>query len=294
LEELVGEAKQGKTVLLYCESSAEIRRVTEIVRESYERLPASFKLLRGFIHQGFIINSLDTIVISHHELFGQYALRRRQRPVRVSSPVESIADLQAGDYVVHVSYGIGKFLGIKTIREKGGAGEYLTIEYADNVKIHVSVRNIALVQKYIGTSPKRPKLSKVGSKRWQRQKEKVARSVHDLASELLEIQAKREAKGGIAFGEDSSWQVEFEESFPYQETPDQTTVAEQIKADMQEAVAMDRLLCGDVAYGKTELAMRAAFKAVEGGKQIAVLVPTTVLCVQHGRTFTERFADFPV
>ena len=294
LEELVGEAKQGKTVLLYCESSAEIRRVTEIARESYERLPASFKLLRGFIHQGFIINSLDTIVISHHELFGQYALRRRQRPVRAGSPVESIADLQAGDYVVHISHGIGKFLGIKTIREKGGTGEYLTIEYADNVKIHVSVRNIALVQKYIGTSPKRPKLSKVGSKRWQRQKEKVARSVRDLAAELLEIQAKREAKGGISFGEDSSWQVEFEESFPYQETPDQTTVAEQIKADMQEAVAMDRLLCGDVAYGKTELAMRAAFKAVEGGKQIAVLVPTTILCVQHGRTFTERFADFPV
>jgi len=294
LEELVGEAKQGKTVLLYCESSAETRRVTEIARESYEKLPVSFKLLRGFIHQGFIINSLDTIVISHHELFGQYALRRRQRPVRVSSPVESIADLQAGDYVVHISYGIGKFLGIKTIREKGGTGEYLTIEYADNVKIHVSVRNIALVQKYIGTSPKRPKLSKVGSKRWQRQKEKVARSVRDLAAELLEVQAKRQTKGGIAFGEDSNWQVEFEESFPYQETPDQTTVAEQIKADMQEAVAMDRLLCGDVAYGKTELAMRAAFKVVENGKQIAVLVPTTVLCVQHGRTFTERFADFPV
>jgi len=156
------------------------------------------------------------------------------------------------------------------------------------------VRNIALVQKYIGTSPKRPKLSKVGSARWQKQKEKVARSVRDLAAELLELQARRQAMGGVAYGADSGWQVEFEESFPYQETADQTTVAEQIKIDMQDAIAMDRLLCGDVGYGKTELAMRAAFKAVENGKQVAILVPTTVLCVQHGRTFTERFADFPI
>jgi transcription-repair coupling factor (superfamily II helicase) len=183
---------------------------------------------------------------------------------------------------------------VEAIQEKGGTSEYLTIEYADGVKIQVSVRNIAMVQKYIGTSPKRPKLSKVGSKRWQRQKEKVASSVRDLAVELLEVQAKRLATGGIALGEDSNWQIEFEESFAYQETPDQSTAAEEIKTDMRRPVAMDRLLCGDVGYGKTELAMRAAFKAVEGGKQVAILAPTTVLCVQHGRTFVERFADFPV
>ena len=186
------------------------------------------------------------------------------------------------------------FCGVQTIQEKGGTNEYLTIEYAGGVKIQVSARNIALVQKYIGTSPKRPNLSKVGSKRWQKQKEKVANSVRDLAVELLEVQAERQATEGIAFKADSSWQVEFEESFAYQETPDQTTAAEQIKADMQQPIVMDRLLCGDVGYGKTELAMRAVFKAVENGKQVAVLTPTTVLCVQHGRTFTERFADFPV
>jgi transcription-repair coupling factor (superfamily II helicase) len=294
LEELVQEAKQGKKVYLYCEALAEIKRVTEIITESNKKVPASFKLLQGFIHQGFVINSLNTIIISHHELFGQYALRRRQRPMRAGAPVDTLADLQAGDYVVHASYGIGKFLGVKTIREKGGLSEYLTIEYADSSKIQVSVRNIALVQKYIGTSPKRPKLSKVGSKRWQKQKEKVARSVRDLAAELLEVQASRQSMGGIAFAEDSNWQAEFEESFAYQETVDQTTAAEQIKTDMKQAAAMDRLLCGDVGYGKTELAMRAAFKAVENGKQVALLVPTTVLCVQHGRTFTERFADFPI
>jgi transcription-repair coupling factor (superfamily II helicase) len=294
LEELVTEAKNGKQVLLYCEAEAEIKRVGEIIKEINKTIPNNCKLLLGFIHQGFVINSLKTIVISHHELFGQYVLRRRRRPARATSPVDTLSDLQPGDYVVHTSYGIGKFIEVQTIQEKGGRSEYLTIGYADGVKIHVSVNNIALIQKYIGTSPKRPKLSKVGSKRWQKQKEKVTASVRDLAVELLEVQARRQATGGIAYGEDSSWQAEFEQSFPYQDTPDQTTAAEQIKIDMQEAVAMDRLLCGDVGYGKTELAMRAAFKAVEHGKQVAILVPTTVLCVQHGRTFTERFADFPI
>jgi transcription-repair coupling factor (superfamily II helicase) len=295
LEQLVQEAKSGKKVLLYCERQAEIKRITEIIEQADGQVPADFELLPGFINQGFLISSLNIIVISHHELFGQFALRRRQRPIRAAAPVDTLENLQVGDYVVHVTYGIGKFLGIQTISEKGGVvNEYLTIEFADKVKIHVSVSNITLVQKYIGTSPKRPVLSKVGSKKWQRQKEKVAKSVQDLAGELLEIQAKRKTLGGIAFGEDTKWQMEFEESFAYPETPDQTTAIEQIKADMRLPMAMDRLLCGDVGYGKTELAMRAAFKAVENGKQVAVLVPTTVLCVQHERTFIERFADFPI
>ncbi len=294
LEELIQRTKEGNRVFLYCESPAEVQRVTEIVKEIGGDLPHHFELPLGYVHQGFVVESLGIIMVSHHELFGQYALRRRERPARATAPVDSLADLQPGEYVVHVSYGIGKFLGTETIEEKGGKAEYLTIEYADNVKIQVAVQNIALVQKYIGTSPKRPTLSKVGSKRWQKQKEKVAESVRDLAAEMLAVQAKRQAIGGIAYGEDSNWQLEFEESFPYQETPDQLGAIREIKADMQEPIAMDRLLCGDVGYGKTELAMRAAFKAVENGKQVAVLVPTTVLAVQHGRTFTERFADFPV
>jgi transcription-repair coupling factor (superfamily II helicase) len=294
LEDLIGRAKEGRHVHLYCESPAEVQRVTEIVKEIDGDVPRRFHLPLGYVHQGFVVESLRTIVVSHHELFGQYTLRRRQRPVRATAPVDTLADLQSGDYVVHASYGIGKYLGVETIAEQGGKGEYLTIEYADAAKIQVSVQNIALVQKYIGTSPKRPKLSKVGSRRWQKQKEKVAESVRDLAAELLRLQAQRQALGGIAYDPDSAWQMEFEESFPYQETPDQITAAGEIKGDMQEAVAMDRLLCGDVGYGKTELAMRATFKAIESGKQVAVLVPTTVLSVQHGRTFAERFADFPV
>ncbi|MHC4131776.1 MAG: transcription-repair coupling factor [Planctomycetota bacterium] len=294
LEELVERSKKGRKVHLYCESPAEIKRVTEIIEESFEKIPRNFKLQLGYIHQGFEIGSLNTIVISHHELFEQYTLRRRARPIRPSVPLDTLVDLNPGDYVVHLSYGIGKFVGLKTLKEKSGTSEYLTIQYADGVKMQVSVHNINLIQKYIGTSPNRPKLSKIGTKKWQKQKDKVICSVRDLAAELLEIQAKRLSTSGIAFISDSNWQSEFEEAFPYQETKDQTTAAQQIKSDMQTPVTMDRLLCGDVGYGKTELAMRAAFKAVENNKQVAVLVPTTVLSVQHCRTFTERFADFPV
>jgi len=294
LEELIRAAEQGKEVLFYCESQAELNRLGQILREIRGQVPRRLRLVSGYVSRGFELSSLGTVVISHHEVFGQVTLRRRRVTTRATVPVDTLSDLQVGDYVVHASYGIGKFLGTKTIREKGGISEYLTIEYADGVKMQVSVRNIGLVQKYIGTSPKRPKLSKVGSKRWQRQKEKVAAAVRDLAAELLELQAQRQALGGIAYGQDSGWQVEFEQAFAYPETPDQSKAASEIKADMQRPVAMDRLLCGDVGYGKTELAMRAAFKAVDNGKQVAVLVPTTVLSVQHGRTFTERFADFPV
>ncbi|MCK4887893.1 MAG: transcription-repair coupling factor, partial [Planctomycetes bacterium] len=294
LGELLEASKQGSRVLLYCETSAQIKRVGEIVKQIAGRVPGKFKLLNGFIHGGFELESLKTIIISHHELFGQHTLMRRQRPLRASLPVDSLTDLNVGDYVVHTSYGIGRFRGINTIEDKTGSNEYLTIEYSGKAKIHVSVNNISLIQKFIGTSPVKPKLSKIGSKLWQKQKEKVTESVKSLAGELLELQAKREAMGGIEYSADSSWQMEFEQSFAYSETADQLTAIEQIKSDMQKPLAMDRLLCGDVGYGKTEVAMRAAFKAVENGKQVAVLVPTTVLCVQHGRTFNERFADFPI
>jgi transcription-repair coupling factor (superfamily II helicase) len=211
-----------------------------------------------------------------------------------TTAVDSAAELNKGDYVVHINYGIGKFKGIETIEKAGQKCEFLTLQYADKALVHVPVQNIGFVQKYIGTTAIRPKLSKIGTKKWERQKNKVASAVSDLAGELLEMQARRQSMKGIAYGEDSSWQREFEESFLYQETADQEVCSEQIKSDMKKSVPMDRLLCGDVGYGKTELAMRAAFKAIEAGKQVAVLVPTTVLCIQHERTFTQRFADFPI
>jgi transcription-repair coupling factor (superfamily II helicase) len=293
LTDLLNEA-QTHQVLFYCENQAEIQRVSEILREKCKTIPGTFQLMLGFIHRGFIIRSLNTVIVTHHEVFGQVSIRRRIRRIQGLSPVDTMLDLKKGDYVVHIAYGIGKYIGIQMMEKAGAKAEYLTLEYADKVQIHVPVANIHLVQKFIGSSPKRPALSKIGGKKWERQKENVARGVEELAAELLDVQAKRQQMGGFAFGPDTIWQREFEESFLYQETPDQITSAERIKDDMASSRPMDRILCGDVGYGKTELAMRAAFKAVQAGKQVAVLVPTTVLCVQHGRTFRERFADFPV
>ncbi|MEN6308047.1 MAG: transcription-repair coupling factor [Anaerohalosphaeraceae bacterium] len=281
-------------VILYCENQAEMTRVKEILQQTAGGIPPHLKLRTGFVSQGFILRGLRTIVISHHELFGQASVRRRIRTLRSVSPIDSMMDLHKGDYVVHVAYGIGRFLGIEMMEKAGRTGEYLTIEYADKVRIHVPASNIHLVHKFIGSMPRRPMLSRIGTKKWEKQKQQVAVGVEELAAELLEVQAQRQKLGGFAFGADTLWQKEFEESFPYQETPDQLTSADQIKRDMAEAIPMDRLLCGDVGYGKTELAMRAAFKAVQAGKQVAVLAPTTVLCVQHGRTFAERFAEFPI
>ncbi|MCK4959514.1 MAG: hypothetical protein KAT00_08930, partial [Planctomycetes bacterium] len=270
IEELLKKTQgpEKKEVLLFCENTAEVKRITEIIEDTAGKLPPNLKLPLGFIRQGFIINSLNTIVVAHHEIFGQHATRRRIRKIRATTPVESLVDLQKGDYVVHISYGIGKFVGIDTITKNESVSEYLTIEYAAKALIHVPVHKIHLVQKYIGSLPKRPKLSTLGSKKWENQKRKVAEGVQELAEELLEIQAKRESLGGFAFAEDTIWQKEFEESFLYQETADQLTCVDQLKNDMTQPRPMDRLLCGDVGYGKTELAMRTAFKAIESGKQV--------------------------
>ena len=303
LQQLVQVAQEGWNVYMFCENAAEVKRIQEILSENVAadksatnpaKVLAGLTLPIGFVHRGFIVEDIKTIAVTHHELFGQAIVRRTVRPVNAAVSIDSITELNKGDYVVHINYGIGKFRGIETIEKQGKKCEFLTLQYADKAIIHVPAENIGLVQKFIGTSAGRPKLNKIGTKKWENQKKKVAAATADFAAELLEMQAKRQSIKGIAFGADSNWQREFEQSFLYQETPDQINAIEQIKADMQKEQPMDRLLCGDVGYGKTELAMRAAFKAVEGGKQVAVLVPTTVLCVQHERTFTQRFADFPI
>jgi transcription-repair coupling factor (superfamily II helicase) len=206
--------------------------------------------------------------------------------------IDSFLDLQVGDYVVHIAHGIAKFTGVHVAEKDGHSEEYLTLRFADS-SMHVPVSRINLIQKYVGGFNGHPQLSKVGSGSWEKQKEKVSEAVMDMAAELLEVQAARRGTPGIAYPADTTWQTEFEAEFPYTPTPDQVSGAEEIKRDMQQPRPMDRLLCGDVGYGKTELAMRAAFKAVEHGKQVAVLVPTTVLAEQHERSFRNRFADYP-
>ena len=182
---------------------------------------------------------------------------------------------------------------MQTLTKDGRQEEYLTLRFADNATLHVPAARINLIQKYIGGFHGHPQLSRLGSGAWEKQKARVSEAVMDLAAELIEVQAAREAEAGTAFPPDTDWQREFEAEFPYEPTDDQITAADEIKLDMQKRRPMDRLLCGDVGYGKTELAMRAAFKAVESGRQVAILVPTTVLAEQHYRSFKERMAAYP-
>ena len=294
LTDLAGQAKEGKKIQMYCENVGNRNRVKQIITESCGKMPANFKLFDTMISGGFELRSLDTIIISHHEIFGQSNIIRPSRSLKPAAPIDNFLDLAKGDHVVHLAHGIGKFTGINTIEKDGQTSEYLTIEFAENARIYVPANSIALVHKYVGSTPSKPQLSKLGGHKWQNQTQKVAESVEDMAVELLELQAKRQQTEGIKYDPDTQWQREFEQAFPYEETPDQLTAIEQIKRQMESPQPMDTLLCGDVGYGKTEIAMRAAFKAVQSGRQVAVLVPTTVLCVQHGRSFSERFADFPV
>ena len=245
------------------------------------------------------------VLIPHHELFHRYETRRRVRQVLstgagsgTSAGGDAFLDLSVGDYVVHVDHGIAKFTGLKTIRPRKQdsgekAGEYLTLQFADQALLHVPAAQIDLVQRYIGGFEGRPPLSTLGGKRWQRQKDQVADAVKDMAAELLRVQAARQTQPGIRYPADSAWQREFEAEFSYEETEDQLAAVAAIKNDMSDETPMDRLICGDVGFGKTEVAIRAAFKAVEFGKQVAVLVPTTVLAEQHERTFRQRLADYP-
>ncbi len=299
LNELTQAAQAGQQVFLYCENTAERLRVEEIITADKKKgrqkqtLPKNFHLPVGFVHQGFALPAAQLMVLSHHEVFGQHLTRRRIRRIKTTQAIDTFTDLEVNDLVVHVTHGIGKYRGIKVLEKNQTKEEYLTIEYADNALVHVPAGKIDLVHKYVGSARLRPKLSKLGSKSWEKQKQKVSVAVEDMAGELLEIQAQRQTLSGICYPADTIWQQEFEEAFPYEPTDDQVTTSQAIKGDMQQRRPMDRLLCGDVGYGKTELAIRAAFKAVEYGKQVAVLVPTTVLAEQHYRTFTERLADFP-
>ena len=190
-------------------------------------------------------------------------------------------------------HGIGRYRGLKLLQKEGSAEEHLEVEFHGGTRIYVPSSKIDLVQKYVGGRKTKPSLARIGGKSWLRQKQAAERAVTDLAADMLQLQAARSARPGIAFPEDSTWQQEFDAAFPHQETPDQLVALESIKEDMQQPKPMDRLLCGDVGFGKTELAIRAAFKAIDAGHQVAVLVPTTVLAMQHGRTFTQRMAEFP-
>lgn len=208
--------------------------------------------------------------------------------------IKSYQELQIGDYVVHTNHGIGRYVGIETLEVNGLHKDFMLLKYSGDDKLFVPIDQIDLVQKYVGSEGKEPKLYKLGGNDWKKVKSKVQSKVEDIADDLIKLYAEREAAKGYAFSEDTEMQREFEAAFPYQETDDQLRCIEEIKQDMEKERPMDRLLCGDVGYGKTEVAIRAAFKAIADGKQVAILVPTTILAQQHYETVMERFQDYPV
>jgi transcription-repair coupling factor (superfamily II helicase) len=245
------------------------------------------------VAQGFRMPSQQLEVYGDTDLFGGLRQRVRRGVVRARSATWDL-EFEPGDLIVHVDHGIGRFTGMRLMGEDGQEREYMQLEYADGDKLFVPVEHLDRVQKYVGGGDAAPRLQRLGSGDWDRAKRKVRESVEAVAHDLLDLYSKRQLVEGHAFSEDGPWQQELEQSFPYDETPDQVRVMQEIKADMEDSRPMDRLLCGDVGFGKTELAVRAAFKAVMDGKQVAILVPTTVLAQQHYLTFGERFQSFPV
>jgi transcription-repair coupling factor (superfamily II helicase) len=291
------------SVLIACESEGELKRLGEVLAAGQLAQSERLRLVRGQVRAGFRLmeSGSSIVVLGGHELFHRDETRTLGPRRRTESrAIDSFLELNDGDLVVHVTHGIGRFRGMQMLAADTGTGghgkknqEHLVIEFRDGVKIYVPTSKIDLVQKYVGGNKADPELAKVGGTRWQTQKEKVQIAVMDLASEMLQLQATRDSRPGYAYAPDTDWQQEFENAFPFQETPDQLTSMTEIKADMQRTRPMDRLICGDVGYGKTELAIRAAFKAIDNGRQVVVLVPTTVLAEQHYRTFSQRLAEYP-
>ncbi|MFH1652220.1 MAG: transcription-repair coupling factor [Chloroflexota bacterium] len=300
LEQAAELRRTGKRVIIASNQAgrlSELLAEKDIIAAPVEEIrqlppPGSVTLLKGSLAEGWIL-SPDTCLYTDAELFGFVKQRRlaKKRPV----PRHKLfVDITPGDYAVHVEHGIGKFLDVVTLHTAGVKKEYLVLQYAAGDRLYVPTDQIDRVSRYIGAGDRPPGLSRLGTQEWRRTKKRVQEAAEELAQELLGLYAHREVAPGFAFSGDTVWQQELEASFPYLETPDQATAEHDVKEDMEKPKPMDRLVCGDVGYGKTEVAIRAAFKAVMDGKQVAVLVPTTVLAEQHHATFRERMNAFPV
>lgn len=243
--------------------------------------------------RGFIYTDEKFVVLTENELFGRSKSRKKKKK-RSRAGDAVLNDIKPGDYVVHESHGIGKYDGITRLETLGNQRDYMKLSYLGGDLLYVPTEQMDRVQKYIGSNEAKPKLTRLGGKSWERARQKAKGAVEDMTEDLIELYAKRNAVKGYRYSMDGEWQRQFEDSFPYQETPDQLTCISEIKDDMQSPQVMDRLLCGDVGYGKTEVALRAAFKAIMDKKQVAILCPTTILCHQHYLTICERFKDFPI
>jgi transcription-repair coupling factor (superfamily II helicase) len=283
-------------IAIYFQTEGEIERFREIMGAAI----AGIDLLEGTLPRGFVFPDGKLVVLSGAELFGRYTThgrRRLQRAEQLSRNRAQIdfSELNEGDLVVHLEHGVGRFLQLTRVPSPAGEmQEALALEFANDARLYVPLEQAYLVSRYVGVGKKSPTLSSLADAKWARAKKNAAASIFDYAGKMLAVQAERETQLGHAFGPDTKWQREFEHSFPFRETPDQLTAIVATKTDMERARSMDRLICGDVGFGKTEVAIRAAFKAVMEGKQVAVLAPTTVLAQQHFETFRQRMLDYPV
>lgn len=299
----VGELSRDFSILMVCSSEGQAKRLRDLFTEKdienpiienskALKYPHSPAITIGDLSRGF--RSGSSIILSERDIFGKRPAFRSIKRSKVSKLISSIEDFKEGDYVVHVDHGIGKYLGITKQKRNDYEGDFLTLEYLDGDRIYLHLERINYIQRYQTPEHIHPKLDKLGNKRWLKTKQRVRQRIMDMAEKLINLYAQRSSVIGHPFPEDTELHKEFDGFFPYEETPDQTRSIEEIKKEMEDPAPMDKLLCGDVGYGKTEVAMRAAFKAVFDSKQVAVLVPTTVLAEQHYNTFTNRFSAFPV
>jgi transcription-repair coupling factor (superfamily II helicase) len=297
--------KTGYRILLLSGSRTRAKRLAEDLREegltaiytedpSREIQPGEVLTFYGHVNKGFEYPLLKFVCISESDIFGAETKKKKKKKTFQGKKINDFHELSPGDFVVHVSHGLGIYRGIDKMTMDNMVRDCLKIEYRDGGNLYIPATGLDVIQKYASADAKAPKLNKLGSKEWEKTKTKVRSAVDEVAKDLVELYAARQQSKGYAFGTDTVWQTEFEEMFPYEETEDQLTAIEETKADMESDRIMDRLICGDVGYGKTEIAIRAAFKAVQEDRQVVYLVPTTILAQQHYNTFLQRMKDYPV
>jgi transcription-repair coupling factor (superfamily II helicase) len=288
--------RDGYRIFIFADNENQSARIGEILKEFVQESGGSFpvEILPRSVTSGFSMAEEKILVIQENEIFGRKKNAPRSIRSAKSKAIDAFVDLTPGDFVVHANYGIGLFKGIERVKTSGNERDYIKLEYADEEIAFVPIEQVNLVQRYIGSETEKPRLDRIGSKSWRDRKAKVKQKVEEIAEKLIDLYSKRQSSGGFPFPKDTEWNAAFEAAFPYEDTPDQFTATREIKEDMEKPVPMDRLVCGDVGYGKTEIAMRAAFKAVMGGKQVAFLAPTTILAEQHYENCIERFKNFPV
>jgi transcription-repair coupling factor (superfamily II helicase) len=286
-------SKKDFETWILCDNEGQRDRFEELLGE--RSIAFRYELIMNSLHEGFILEGKKLAVYTDHQVFNRYHRPRiKQKKHRGGFSLKEIKDLKKGDFVVHVDYGIGQFEGFTKITVRGTQQEAVIVRYANDSTLYVNVSSLHKLQKYSGKDGTAPKVTKLGSGEWARKKAKTKSQVKDIARELIQLYAKRKAQKAYAFSLDTAMQMEMEASFEFEETPDQFKAIEDVKNDMESEMPMDRLICGDVGFGKTEVAVRAAFKAVADGKQVAILVPTTILADQHAKTFKRRMKEFAV